>query len=443
MDRITKATIEAAWRNRADGGRLLRCGGGLVLALNRDHATWRLEFRLPGIDPATGKRWPNDALTLGRLRPSFHLREARAAATENKALVARGINPKTAAKVELARRLAATADERVTVQALVESYVAVRARRWRPQTARAFKGDLREITAALGDLPVKAITRRQLVAFLRGFHRRQVAAGHAGTRAERLRMLLGSLFTYALDEDLIELSPAQRLPVPARSKDRARVLDAEEIAVVWAALSAPHPCVGPGIMLLLKLSLVLGQRIGAPAGAREPDVDLAGSADPALADSGPRWRIPGEPGTKATRDRLLPVPPLAVALFREALDLPGRQPGGFVFRGKRADAALGQQSVSRAWGVLRRAGKVPADTTPHDLRRTARSWWPELRHDQGRDVLERILGHAVGSKVERVYDRALWLREQRAVLDAWAGKLSTITKGGAEVIEIARVADGG
>jgi integrase len=446
MERITKATIEAAWRNRGDGGgppirdHKVR---GLNLAIHAHHATWRLDFRLPGRHPETGKRWPNDTLTLGRLSPAFHLDEARAAALEQKLLVTKGINPKLAEKAVLARQLVATAGERVTVKALVEGYTAARSQRWRPQTARAFEGDLREVTAALGELPVKAVTRRQLGAFLRDFHRTQVAAGHAGTRAERLRMLLGSLFSYAVDEDLIELSPAQRLPVPARSKDRDRVLDAREMATVWTALSVPHPGIGPGLMLALKLSLVLGQRIGAVGGAREPDVALSGTQDPDLTDSGPWWRIPGEPGTKAKRDRLLPLPAFAVALFREALDLPGRQSGGFVFRGKAAGAALAQQSISRAWGMLRRAGKVPADTTPHDLRRTARSWWPQLRHGQPKDVFERILGHAVGSKVERVYDWALWLRQQRAVLDAWARKLSTITEGGAEVIEIAQVADGG
>jgi hypothetical protein len=35
--------------------------------------------------------------------------------------------------------------------------------------------------------------------------------------------------------------------------------------------------------------------------------------------------------------------------------------------------------------------------------------------------------------MERVYDRALWLREQRAVLEAWGWKLETIVGGGAQV----------
>jgi integrase len=116
-------------------------------------------------------------------------------------------------------------------------------------------------------------------------------------------MLLGSLFKFALDEELIDLSPAQRLPIPAKSEDRERTLDAKEIAVAWAALSTTQPSIERGVTIALQLSLVLGQRIGAAAGAREVDLDLVGTADPELVDSGPRWRIRGESGTKARQDR--------------------------------------------------------------------------------------------------------------------------------------------
>ncbi|MGH6911866.1 MAG: integrase arm-type DNA-binding domain-containing protein, partial [Phenylobacterium sp.] len=100
MAAVTKLTIETAWRNRGHGGQLLRDDDvkGLVLAVHRDHAMWRLEYRLPGRHPETGKRWPNRALTLGRLEPGYHLREARATAREAKAQVARGRDPATEAK---------------------------------------------------------------------------------------------------------------------------------------------------------------------------------------------------------------------------------------------------------------------------------------------------------------------------------------------------------
>ena len=324
---------------------------------------------------------------------------------------------------------------------LIEAYTAARAPRWRPATARAFKGDLKVITNALGSVPIHQVTRRMLAGFLREFVDRAEAEGHRGTRVERLRMLVGSTFLFAVERDWIEVSPAQRLPLPAKSEDRDRILDAAEIATAWRSLSAAHRGIGEGLRLALKISLATGQRIGAVAMAREPDLDLDGTDDPELTDAGPRWLIRGEPGAKAKRDRFLPLSPLAVALFREALALPGRRTGGYVFRGKAAGSCLTQQSISRAWGMLREAEKVPADTTAHDLRRSARSIWPELKHGQPAEVLERVMGHAVGSKVERVYDRALWMQQQREVLEAWGRKLATIAKGGAQVVPMSKVAE--
>jgi integrase len=175
--------------------------------------------------------------------------------------------------------------------------------------------------------------------------------------------------------------------------------------------------------------------------AQESDLDLDGSDDLELSDGGPRWLIRGEAGAKAKRDRLLPLSPLAASLFRDALALPGRDSGGAVFRGKASGSHLSQPSISRAWGMLRREGAVPDDTTAHDLRRSARSLWPELKHGQPAEIMERILGHVVGSKVERVYDRAMWLPQQRAVLDAWSRKLITIASGGAQVVKLPKVAE--
>ena len=438
---VTKQTIEAAWRKRPERGPMIikiPQVAGMDLRLAPDGATWRLDYRLPGVNPETGKRWPGGPRRLGELRADFHLHEAVALARAWRVKIDQGIDPYLERKVDVAVQLAETAAAVRTVQSLVDAYRATRSPRWRPATLKAFEGDLRTITAALGSLPVHKVTRKVLASFLRDFVDEQVAEGRRGTRVERLRMLLGSLFLFAVERDWIEMSPAQRLPLPAQSTARSRTLSAPEILTAWRALSEPQLGIGEGLRLLLKLSLATGQLIGAVALAREPDLDLDGQDDPDLADAGPRWTIRGVPGAKAEHDRVLPLSPLTVELFREALALPGRDVGGHVFRGKKAAAALTQASISRAWAKLRKAGRVPAGTTPHDLRRTARTWWPDLAHGQEERVLERILGHAVGTKVSRVYDRALWLPQQRAVLNAWGRKLATIATGGAKVVELAR-----
>ena len=88
MRKVTKTDVEKAWRKRPTAGQtLLRDSEvrGLQLVVYRDSATWRLDYKLPGVHPVTGKRWPGRKLTLGKLSPAFHLPNARAAALEAKA----------------------------------------------------------------------------------------------------------------------------------------------------------------------------------------------------------------------------------------------------------------------------------------------------------------------------------------------------------------------
>jgi integrase len=304
----------------------------------------------------------------------------------------------------------------MTVTALIRSFVALRSDGWRPRTRKAFATDLHDIEAALGSSPVAAVTRARLAQFLQDFVAGQQQNGHRGTRAERVRALLGSLFGFAIELDLIAATPAVRLRLPASARvaERERVLDAKEIAAAWKALE--NIALPSG--LVLQISLATGARIGAVALAAEGELELDGKLD---ADSDGRavWRIPGTVGRKASDTQVLPLSPLAVALWRRALTWPGRNRGDPVFPGRGTARPLSANSVSAAWRMWRKAGLLPADASAHDLRRTARSFWSGLKHGQDRDTLERLLGHAVGGKMNRIYDRSLYLPQQRAVADAW------------------------
>jgi len=316
--------------------------------------------------------------------------------------------------------------EGMTVSALIETFAAARSDQWRPLTVRAFTGDLAIIDKALGALPVKDVTRARLVLFLQEFIAGQQAQGARGTRAERVRMLLGALFNHALDLDLIEFLPTARLKLPmtARVQSRERVLSLEEITSTWQALEG---LVTP-TTLALQIALATGARIGAVMLAHEDELDLDGTLT-ADSDGRPTWRIPATPGRKVRTVQIIPLSGLAVALWRRALAWPGRN-SGVVFPGRReGHSSVGHTNVPRVWAAGVRAGTLPAGSTPHDLRRTARSWWSGLNHGQTRDAMERLLGHAVGGAVERTYDRSLHLPAQRKVADAWGAWLTEITSG--------------
>jgi len=72
--KITKATIEAAWRQRRSHERHIwrdtECSG-LALFVSQRAMRWEYSYRPRGFDPYTGKRWPNRTVTIGN--PSTHL----------------------------------------------------------------------------------------------------------------------------------------------------------------------------------------------------------------------------------------------------------------------------------------------------------------------------------------------------------------------------------
>ena len=66
--KITKATIDAAWRRRKPDHRLIvrdKDCRGLALIVNPTTMTWSYAYRPRGTDPVTGRRWPNRTVTLG------------------------------------------------------------------------------------------------------------------------------------------------------------------------------------------------------------------------------------------------------------------------------------------------------------------------------------------------------------------------------------------
>ncbi len=98
--KITKATIEAAWRQRTADQRLIirdkECRG-LALIVNPTAMSWVFSYRPRGIDPRTKKRWPNRTVTFGT--PEKHSPDdARDIAGQMKSSIKGGTDPATEKK---------------------------------------------------------------------------------------------------------------------------------------------------------------------------------------------------------------------------------------------------------------------------------------------------------------------------------------------------------
>lgn len=100
--KITKATIDAAWRRRKPDLRLIvrdKDCRGLALIVNPTGMTWSYAYRPRGTDPLTGRRWPNKPVTLGNPE-SRSPDDARAEANRIKGEVKAGADPAAEKKVE-------------------------------------------------------------------------------------------------------------------------------------------------------------------------------------------------------------------------------------------------------------------------------------------------------------------------------------------------------
>jgi len=317
-------------------------------------------------------------ITIGRY-PAIDLKEARRRARE---IIA---DPSGALKAKREAR---------TFGAVAEAFMTdyAHSHRTRDEMQRKINVDL----AIWHDRQITDITRGDIKELLR------TKARVGGIAANRLLALISKIFTWAVDEEIIDASPAMRLPRPAKEKDRERVLSADEIGRLWPALETlGYPC-GP----LYQMMLCTAQRRGEVASMKWSQIGPDG------------WRLPGA-SAKTNVGHLVPLSTLA----RETLNSVPHI-GEYVFRSGRTDAPY--QGWSKSKARLDRLVTLDAPWQVEDTRRTAATHMRSLGVD--RVVVDKILNHADGGII-RVYDRWSADPEKTAALERWATRLREIISG--------------
>jgi integrase len=261
------------------------------------------------------------------------------------------------------------------------------------------------------------------------------AATHAGKALATMKQM----FRFAEARGYVERSPAASLDptdLGVIKEIRERHLDGDEIKAVWHALDKA-PRLSPHFRLALKILLLTGVRSGELRLARWEHVDF----DKAV------WTVPKEHQktrkTKGAKDWRVPLAPQVRALFKELHDLTGET--GLVLASptesgdedednsapttekkeiKPADDKAIARAVRRLFTLKIKqpnGGKIPLldmeEWSPHDLRRTCRTWLGRLGIDF--IVAEKCLNHSL-SRIAETYDRSDYFEERRAALERWA-----------------------
>ncbi|YBV97401.1 tyrosine-type recombinase/integrase [Phyllobacteriaceae bacterium JZ32] len=263
--------------------------------------------------------------------------------------------------------------------------------------------------------PIDSITRAEVIAALDGM----VDRG-SPIIANRTLAALRKLFNWAIQRDLLKVSPCEKVKPPAAEKARDRVLSDQELKALWQASEA----MGWPFGRLFQMLVLTGQRREEVGSMEWREID------------GNTWVIPRD-RVKTDKAHEVPLSGTAVGILEQ---LPRISGSDFVFttNGKspvsgfsKAKDALDAKMLEIMRKEAEEAGTDPAAVTLepwrlHDIRRTVASGMAKLGISLA--VIEKILNHTSGSfgGIVGVYQRHEFSEEKRRALDAWANFVASL-----------------
>jgi integrase len=181
--------------------------------------------------------------------------------------------------------------------ALAERYLTEHARRFK----RSWETDERNlrlhVLSVWKDRRYDEIERRDVIAL----SERLISQGKP-ILANRVQALVSSMFSFAVDADLVRANPCTRLRKRSQERVRRRVLSDDELRLFWTRIIKSP--VSRQLGLALRLILLTGVRAGEMAGARREE--FRNLDDPNRA----AWLIPPQ-RTKNGRGHFVPLSELA------------------------------------------------------------------------------------------------------------------------------------
>ena len=330
--------------------------------------------------------------------PAIDLEAARGKALKAMSTVADGEDP---AESKRARKAA------LTVQELGALYMEKHARRWKKTWAEDERMLRVEVYPSIGRMKAEAVRRRDLIDIIEA----KLDAGRAA-QSTNILAVIRKLFSWAVDNDYLDASPAAGIKPRAASVSRDRVLSDAEVRQIWKAL--PEAAMSEATRRVFRLLFLTCQRSGEVAGITVSELDLEAKL----------WTIPAS-RTKNGLVHPVPLSDPAIEILRAAIaDLPTTAENDAPLFAK-IDAPIESNAVSK---VARARLQITGQRwTPHDIRRTGATRMGDL--GVAPHIVEAVLNHISGFRqgVAGTYQRSKYLAEKRHALDAWAERLAKIT----------------
>lgn len=275
------------------------------------------------------------------------------------------------------------------------------------RTAKEIERRLRRLMSVKLNHGLAEVSRRDMSVLLD-----EVAATFP-REAEKRRQVSDAMFKWAVAKGYCEANPLAGLPAYGSGNPRDRVLTSEELKKLWFWLDDGADQMPPDVIVVIKLQIVTGARVG----------EISGMHAGELLDEGERflWTLPAE-RSKNKNAHTRPLIGYAADSVRKQLK---KWPSGPLFRTLDGGRALRSDDIGLA---LNHRERPIAHFTTHDIRRTFVSRLDELGVPL--DDIAAAIGHRRGSVETRTlvrhYSRPnLDVRVMNAIV-TWDAHLMTL-----------------
>jgi integrase len=360
---------------------------GLYLVVQPTGAmSWAFRYRIHGRP---------QKMTVGPY-PAVGLAKARAEAARAKVSLADDDDPAAARRAARAAK-SATRSSEDSVEKVLADFISLYAK---PNTRdwRGSERHLKQFAEAWKGRPLAAIGKAEIHRVLDS-----IVARGAPVGANRAFAQLRKMFRWAVSRGLLDRSPCDGIDPPSAEMSRDRVLDTEELNLVWRAAGDLGFPFGP----IVRLLVLTGQRRSEVAGMEWREIDLDRAT----------WTIPAA-RSKNRRQHAVPLSPEAVEIIKAVPRFSGSR---FVF----SPGETAPSGYSRAKARLDErieevnGGESLAPWIFHDIRRSVASGLAGLGVNL--PIIERILNHVSGSfaGIVGIYQRYDFAAEMRGAMERW------------------------
>ena len=382
--------------------------GGLYLIVRPSGAKlWRYKYRVDGKENlfAIGEYYGD------KRTGHVSLEAARRARDEARELVRGGTHPSHQRQNTLRKQLV---QNKNTFQAVAEEWVSRKRSNWSERYERQLSHVLKtDVYPAIGTRPIASITAADILEILQ-----KVESRGATTFAHLIRQWVSAIFRYAVATLRAEYDPSSALrgAIMRKKVRHSKALSETQIRALLERLKTYKG--DPGTLFGIRLILLTFVRTIEMRAATWQEMDLDGA----------EWRIPAE-RMKMREEHIVPLSRQAVALLRELQKQTGS--ANFLFPNRRrAEACITSTTLNRALERMGFLGKGTIGFSAHGFRATASTMLNEAGFRS--DLIEGQLAHGERNQVRASYNRATYMPERRAMMQAWADMIDEISKSRAD-----------